>query len=128
MKGRSMLVLCAVILCASPALAQPDDAQIIAAVRARLTGKQATSFGGRTMPCSAFFTVGAIRVIDRQTSPNVMRVAVQAVITAKQRADAQSFASTDCYGAPQGGWNAGQSANYADTFVFERWDSGWRLK
>lgn len=111
----------------TPAAQGPDDATAIEAMQARLNSRNAGGYGS-SRACAEFFDLSNLRIVDRRVESDVATIEVKFDVLSKYEIGDQAFASKGCFGAPTGGWVVNQTATSGDTFTFERWQSGWRLR
>lgn len=113
---------------AETSAAGPLSDQEAAQLAARaLAARYATSYGGRTQPCTSFFDISNVRVADKRVAGTTAQIEVAFSVRSKHKIASNAFASNDCYGAPEGGWNPGQVATSRAGFKLERWNAGWRI-
>lgn len=121
-------VLCG---CGAPPQAAPghdfDESRAVAAITTYLQSRQITG-GGQREPCSRFFSVTNVRIVDKRVTPDVVLVDALFDVTAVRDLMNDSLATASCFGSGQGRfWNAGQTYSSKKKLRFERWESGWNL-
>lgn len=123
------ILIAAMALCGTAAQAAPlTSDRAGTAIYNFLSTKQLG--GGSRGPCSNWFDVYGVQVMDRRTTPQGVSVDAIFHAVAKKDVMTESIATNTCYGNPTRDriWRAGQAYQFRMTFHFEQWDSGWKLK
>lgn len=124
----SLLLLALVGACGPKVAASPKDADVLEQVSRKLRSRGFVDpHSYSQVLCTEFFDVREMYVVDRQVDDITARVKVRARIHVRDVTQSNAFVDRNCYGAPNGGWRADETADFIADYKFEKWDSGWRL-
>lgn len=133
-KGGALLLAALLAACSQSAPAAAphrsagiDKQAIAAAIKQRLENRPWFGGLGSQHRCGEAFTISLPTITNQHIEGATGEVEATMMITSLRDWPERSDPTDGCFGAPAGGFRAGQAMTIIRRYPVQKWDSGWQL-